>query len=69
MTGRSPPVPYASARRLSRGSPASFPTGKNDLARLKRRLRELQQRNGFVSDPDDPRAVANELLAIEWSLR
>jgi hypothetical protein len=44
-------------------------TGTNDMVRLKRRLRELQQLNGFVSDPDDPMAVANELLAIEWSLR
>jgi hypothetical protein len=44
-------------------------TGTNDMERLKRRLAELQQRNGFVSDPDDPSAVANELLAIEWSLR
>jgi hypothetical protein len=44
-------------------------TGTHDLARLKRRLRELQHRNGYVSNPDDPRAVANELLAIEWSLR
>jgi hypothetical protein len=44
-------------------------TGTNDAMRLKRRLRELQQRNGFVSDPDNPRAVANELLDIEWSLR
>ena len=44
-------------------------TGTNDMGRLKRRLAELQQRNGLVSDPDDPRAVANEPLAIEWSLR
>jgi hypothetical protein len=44
-------------------------TGMNDIERLKRRLAELQQRNGFASDPDDPRAVANELLAIEWNLR
>lgn len=44
-------------------------TGNRDVERLKRRLRELQDHNGFVSDPDDPRAVANEFLAIEWSLR
>lgn len=36
---------------------------------LKRRLRELQPRNGYVSDPDDPRAVVNELHAYEWDHR
>jgi hypothetical protein len=44
-------------------------TGTNDMECLKRRLREQRQRNGFVSDPADSNAVANELLAIEWSLR
>lgn len=44
-------------------------TGAKDLQGLKRRLRELQPRNGYVSDPDDPRAVVNELLGFEWDHR
>jgi hypothetical protein len=40
------------------------------MVRLKRRLRELQQLNGFVSDPDDPMAVAKRAsrLRVEPSL-
>src|SRR6266496_830898 len=44
-------------------------TELTDLPGLQLRLRRTQQRMGFRSDPDDPRAAANELLRREWELR
>ena len=40
-----------------------------DVAGLQGRLRQIKPRMGFRSDPDDPRAVANELLRREWEAR
>jgi len=48
---------------------ALTPTEDHDLHGLVRRLHELQSRNRFVSDPRDPRAVANELFRQEWAAR
>lgn len=41
-------------------------TDHGDLDGLRQRLRQAQQRAGFRCTPDDPRAVANELLRLEW---
>jgi hypothetical protein len=44
-------------------------TDATDLPGLWRRLRQAQPRERFTSDPDDPRAVGNELLATAWQQR
>ncbi|MGY2876554.1 hypothetical protein ACVW00_003744 [Marmoricola sp. URHA0025 HA25] len=45
-------------------------TGVKDLPRLRDRLRQLADRNGYSeADDPDPRAVANEVFANEWRAR
>ncbi len=51
------------------GSVTLIESGEENLAGLRRELRRLQNRNKYLSDPDDPRAVANELLRGEWAVR
>jgi hypothetical protein len=46
------------------------PSGIADLDALRNLLRCEQDRRGtFLSDPDDPTAVANEILLGKWSTR
>jgi hypothetical protein len=46
------------------------PFGVADFDRLRDLLRrEQDQRGTFVSDPDNPTAVANEILLSQWARR
>ena len=44
-------------------------TDENDQAALREFLRGSQTRMGFTSDPQDPVAVANELIRLDWERR
>jgi hypothetical protein len=44
-------------------------TEDRDVAELERRLRSFAGSAGLVSSPDDPRAVANEMLRRRWERR
>lgn len=62
--------PVAQATAAADGQPVRpTVTDHTDLPGLQRRLRQVQPRERFVSDPHDPRAVANELLAQAWHQR
>lgn len=50
-----------SVRLIAKGPP--------DLPGLVERLRGLQERNRFVSNPEDPPGVANEYFRKEWERR
>jgi len=44
-------------------------TGEQDEAALHLRLQDYRRRVGLTSAPEDTRAVANELLRLEWEHR
>lgn len=44
-------------------------TDERNVTDLRRRLREWADRGALASDPDDPVAVANELLQGHWDAR
>lgn len=44
-------------------------TDHTDLAGLRQRLHRVQRQAGFRCSADDPLAVANELLRLEWEDR
>jgi hypothetical protein len=44
-------------------------TEMRDERALQQRLRDYQRRVGLHTSPEDPRAVANELLRLEWERR
>jgi hypothetical protein len=44
-------------------------TDRRDEPDLDRRLREWAPRIGLTSPPDDRRAIANELMRLDWELR
>jgi hypothetical protein len=57
-------------RAESRGEVAVLTvTQQRDVAELKRRLRSFARSAGFLCTPDDPRAVANEILRRQWETR
>lgn len=53
-----------------RNGPVSLQiTAESDDVALRDFLHSSQTRMGFTSDPDDPVAVANELIRLEWESR
>jgi len=53
-----------------RNGPVSMEvTGESDELALREFLRKSQTRMAFTSDPEDPAAVANELIRMEWERR
>jgi len=53
-----------------RNGPVSLEvTQESDEVALREFLRKSQTRMAFTSDPEDPAAVANELIRMEWERR
>jgi hypothetical protein len=57
------------AAETDRSSVTLTVTDRTDLHGLRQRLQLAQSQQNFISDPDDPRAVANELFAQAWEQR